>query len=99
MPLNWIERMLKAGRVLFMLDGLDEVEPDLRDKCILPWLRSLCDAHPQCVFIVSSRPVGYAAGALDKLKFTEADVLDFASSNFSRTRNTGAQRCGARKRA
>ena len=79
MPLNWIERMLKAGRVLFMLDGLDEVEPDLRDKCVLPWLRSLCDAHPQCVFIVSSRPVGYAAGALDKLRFTEADVLDFAS--------------------
>ena len=32
MPLGWIDRQLEAGRVLFMLDGLDEVEPELRDR-------------------------------------------------------------------
>jgi hypothetical protein len=42
MPHGWVERQMAAGRLLFMLDGLDEIEPNLRDQHLLPWLRNLC---------------------------------------------------------
>jgi hypothetical protein len=77
MPQGWIERQMRRGHVLFMLDGLDETEPRLRDRYVLPWLTELCEQYPACRFLVSSRPVGYAAGALEELNFVECDLLDF----------------------
>lgn len=77
MPPGWIERVLRVGRVLFMLDGLDETEPELRDNYVLPWLLGLCKQYPKCRFLVSSRPVGYPPGMLRKEKFVESDLLDF----------------------
>jgi NACHT domain-containing protein len=54
MPSGWIERQMQAGRVFFMLDGLDETEPSLRDQYVLPWLEELCRAYPNCRYLVSS---------------------------------------------
>ena len=78
MPSGWIERQLESGRILFMLDGLDETEPHLRDEHIFPWLESLCKRYFRCHFLISSRPVGYPAGLLRDLNFTECDLLDFS---------------------
>ncbi|MDQ1350750.1 MAG: hypothetical protein QG657_1052, partial [Acidobacteriota bacterium] len=78
MPDGWIERRMKKGHILFMLDGLDETDPGLRDKYILPWLHELCQTYPKCHFLVSSRPQGYPPGTLLKLGFIESDLLDFA---------------------
>ena len=83
MPPGWIDRQMKDGRILFMLDGLDETEPELRDRYVLPWLIALCEQYPTCRFLVSSRPVGYAAGTLRKLEFTECELLDFAEPQIS----------------
>lgn len=80
MPSSWIARQMRAGRVLFMLDGLDETEPDIRDNYILPWLTKLCDKFPDCLYLVSSRPVGYPPGTLQKLNFVECDLQDFDES-------------------
>jgi NACHT domain len=77
MPKGWIDRQMKAGRILLMLDGLDETEPELRDKYLLPWLLGLVKAYPKCHYLISSRPVGYAPGSLDAGKFVECDLLDF----------------------
>jgi predicted NACHT family NTPase len=77
MPPGWLRRQMFAGRVMFMLDGLDEVEPHVRDQRILPWFLRICDRFPECRFLVSSRPVGYPAGLLRKLGFSEAELLDF----------------------
>ena len=77
MPAGWIDRQMKAGRVLVMLDGLDETEPGIRDEHILPWLADLCKKFPKCLYLVSSRPVGYPPGSLRKLKFAECDLEDF----------------------
>jgi hypothetical protein len=79
MPSGWIERQMKSGRVLLMLDGLDETEPELRDGCILPWLHKLCLDYPNCGYLVSSRPVGYPVGALRSPGFVECDLLDFGT--------------------
>lgn len=80
MPDGWIERQMKRGRVLLMLDGLDEAEPELRDGRIFPWLQKLCLDYSNCGFVVSSRPVGYPVGALRSLGFVESDLLDFGDA-------------------
>jgi hypothetical protein len=77
MPPGWIERQMEKGRVLLMLDGLDETEPELRDRFLLPWLGELCEQYPDCHYLISSRPVGYPPGALLSLDFVEADLMDF----------------------
>ncbi|MFL6211878.1 MAG: NACHT domain-containing protein [Pyrinomonadaceae bacterium] len=78
MPDGWVERQMRAGRVLFMFDGLDETDPKLRDRYVIPWLTELCAEYKDCQFLISSRPVGYEPGALSKLDFAECDLLDFA---------------------
>lgn len=83
MPDGWIHRQMKAGRVLFMLDGLDETEPGIRDDYVLPWLTSLCEEYPDCLYLVSSRPVGYPAGTLRQLNFAECDLQDFEESHIT----------------
>lgn len=68
---------MAAGKVLFMLDGLDETEPELRDRFVLPWLSKLVQNYPNCIYLLSSRPVGYPPGRLQELGFTECDLMDF----------------------
>lgn len=83
MPHDWIDRQMAAGRVIFMLDGLDETHPELRDILVLPWLKRLCDRYPDCRFLVSSRPSGYPNGTLSTLDFKECDLLDFAEDEIA----------------
>jgi NACHT domain len=83
MPEGWIHRQMKSGRVLFMLDGLDETEPSIRDDYILPWLADLCKEYPDCLYLVSSRPVGYPPGALRKMRFAECDLQDFRNQEIT----------------
>ncbi|KOP24520.1 hypothetical protein AMR41_20565 [Hapalosiphon sp. MRB220] len=80
MPNGWLDRQMKAGRVLFMLDGLDEAEPELLNKYLIPWLFGLLKQYPKCHYLISSRPVGYPPGLLTKQKFVECDLLDFDKS-------------------
>lgn len=77
MPDGWLDRQMRSGRVIFMLDGLDETEPDMRDRRLLPWLQDLCKRYTRCRFLVSSRPAGYPPGTLRALKFDECELLDF----------------------
>ncbi|MEE8501453.1 MAG: NACHT domain-containing protein, partial [Kiloniellales bacterium] len=77
MPAGWIERQMQAGRVIFMLDGLDETDPDLLETRVLPWLEGLLRRYPRCHYLISSRPVGYTPGRLQPLEFEECDLLDF----------------------
>lgn len=79
MPGGWIDRKMRAGQVLFMLDGLDEVEPELRDHHLIPWLVNLLKDYPACRFVVSSRPVGYPPGLFRDYNFAECDLLDFTN--------------------
>ena len=83
MPDGWVDRQMRAGRVLFMLDGIDEVEPELRDRRVLPWLVDLCKKYPKCAYLLSSRPVGYPPGTLDVLGFAECDLLDFSDEQIA----------------
>ena len=77
MPRGWIDRQMRAGRVFFMIDGLDEIDPSLREQQLIPWVRQLCESYPDCRFLISSRPLGYASSSLEGLGFHESELQDF----------------------
>ena len=77
MPAGWLERQMLAGRVLLMLDGLDECEPTLRDQKLLPWLHAVIVRYPDCRYLIASRPVGYAPETLLDLGFVERGLCEF----------------------
>src|SRR5207245_2328411 len=72
-----------AGRVLLLLDGLDETETVFRDEVLLPWLTSFLTRHEGCQAVVTSRPSGFPAAAfatdkpLAKLGTDQFTLLDF----------------------
>jgi hypothetical protein len=76
MPRGWLQRQLRAGRVLFMLDGLDEIDPAQRDAQLLPWLAEFCRQYPHCRYVVSARPAGYVPGVLQQLDFVECELQE-----------------------
>lgn len=76
-PPGWLHRMMEQGRVVFMLDGLDEIEPVLLRERLLPWLAGIVRQYPNCRYLISSRPSGYPVDTLSPLEFAEADLLDF----------------------
>ncbi|MYR26184.1 MULTISPECIES: NACHT domain-containing protein [unclassified Streptomyces] len=69
MPRGWAERELSAGRVLLMVDGIDELvageRPAVRD-----WLRRLLGVYPDIRVVVTSRPAAARAGWLTAEGFT-----------------------------
>jgi hypothetical protein len=77
LPEGWMKRQMMYGRILFMLDGIDEIAPEKRDMSLFPWLKTIIETYPDCRYLLSSRPTGYPAGALNELGFTECDLQDF----------------------
>ncbi len=55
-----LEREAERGRLLVLLDGLDEVPQDLREDAER-LLRGLADLWPQTPLVVTSRPIGYGS--------------------------------------
>jgi hypothetical protein len=53
-----LEREAEQGRLLLLLDGLDEVPQDLREDAER-LLRGLADIWPQTPLVITSRPIGY----------------------------------------
>ncbi|KAB8165897.1 NACHT domain-containing protein [Streptomyces sp. 3MP-14] len=71
-PRAWVERQLAAGRVLLLVDGVDElVERERRAaRDWLRGLRGLLDAYPDTRVVVTSRPAAAEAPWLRQEKFT-----------------------------
>ncbi|MCF2529363.1 NACHT domain-containing protein [Yinghuangia soli] len=56
MPVHWVRDLLAAGRALVLIDGVDELPVDQRERMRREWLRELCAMYPRSRFVVSSRP-------------------------------------------
>lgn len=63
MPEGWIDRLLAAGRMLLLIDGLDETDPATRDTVLFPWLIALLQAHQGIDVVITSRPAGFPVEA------------------------------------
>jgi predicted NACHT family NTPase len=71
MPPNWIERRLKRGHCLVLLDGLDEVADLETRQYIVKWVREQTIANGRNRFILTSRPFGYSSNPITGLNVLE----------------------------
>ncbi|MEU9792162.1 NACHT domain-containing protein [Streptomyces sparsogenes] len=84
MPAAWVDRQFQAGRVLLLVDGLDELVASERRK-VRDWLRLLLGAYPDTRAVVTTRPTaasgdwlrseGFAPVGLERM--TPADLRAF----------------------
>ncbi|MEV7193839.1 NACHT domain-containing protein [Streptomyces sp. NPDC093510] len=54
-PPGWVNRVLRAGRGVLLVDGLDEISEDRRESA-KRWLRDLTRVFPGNLWLVTTRP-------------------------------------------
>ena len=79
-PAEWVEQVLKDGRALLLIDGVDEVPNQNRDA-IREELQALIEAYPDNQFVVTTRPEAVAEDWLKDLHFEEARIAPLAESD------------------
>lgn len=78
-------RALAEGRVVFLLDGLDEVGGELARRKAVEAVAALSRRAPQCRVIVTSRVTGYEPGALPALELQLEPFDDTQITSFLKT--------------
>ncbi|MCL2731097.1 MAG: NACHT domain-containing protein [Actinomycetia bacterium] len=94
-PDGWAEQVLREGRGLVLVDGLDEIDERARER-VGDWLRGLLAAYPGNRWLVTSRPSAVADAWLADEGFTEltlspmnrADVQAFTARWHDAVRTT-----------
>ncbi|MFI1097856.1 NACHT domain-containing protein [Streptomyces sp. NPDC020917] len=94
-PDGWAEQVLREGRGLVLVDGLDEIDERARER-VGDWLRGLLAAYPGNRWLVTSRPSAVADAWLADEGFTEltlspmnrADVQAFTARWHDAVRGT-----------
>ncbi len=72
-PVNWVKDVLKQGRGLVLLDGVDEVA-NLDRRELYVAIKAIVETFPGCYFLVSTRPEAVEEGWLKRLDFREAAI-------------------------
>ncbi|MDN3353487.1 NACHT domain-containing protein [Actinomadura sp. DC4] len=100
MPAGWVHRRLQEGRVLLMVDGVDEL-PSVQRRSVRPWLASLIAEYPGMRVIVTSRPAaagsdwlsaeGFATALLERM--TPADIKELVRHWHDAVREAGDLPC------
>ena len=73
MPQAWVTRLLREGRALVLIDGVDEL-PESQRRPARTWLAMLVDTFPNAKYAITSRPGAAASTWLDHQGFTAAEV-------------------------
>ncbi|MFF5478092.1 NACHT domain-containing protein [Streptomyces sp. NPDC012935] len=79
-PEGWASRVLEADRGLLLVDGLDEVPPDEREKA-RRWLSALLDRYPQTRCLATVRPDAVEKDWLRSEGFTELTLLPMSDED------------------
>ncbi|WP_438453017.1 NACHT N-terminal Helical domain 1-containing protein [Streptomyces asiaticus] len=69
-PAGWAERILTTRRGLLLIDGIDEIPEQERERT-RHWLRDLLEAFPGNLWLVTSRPSAVRDDWLEAENFTE----------------------------
>ncbi|HEX6470400.1 MAG TPA: NACHT domain-containing protein [Streptosporangiaceae bacterium] len=73
MPAGWVQRQLRGGKAIVLIDGVDELPERQRDQ-VRDWLRELVGAFPRARYVVTSRPTAAARDWLDAEGFDTAEL-------------------------
>ena len=73
---GFLDRELDKGKVLLLIDGLDEVVSEKRDN-LMEWISQILHEYPNSKYIISSRPSGYQSETFQELDFKEFKLCDF----------------------
>ncbi|MER5937084.1 NACHT domain-containing protein [Streptomyces sp. NPDC001928] len=79
-PDGWVGRVLEAGRGLLLVDGLDEVPPEEREKA-RRWLSALLARYPDTRCLVTVRPDAVEKDWLRAEGFTELTLLPMSDED------------------
>ena len=70
---GWVTEQLERGRILLLVDGVDEV-PEADRARTRAWLTDLMDAYPDARYVVTTRPSAVREGWLAPVGFTELEL-------------------------
>ncbi|MFG2619968.1 NACHT domain-containing protein [Streptomyces sp. NPDC048507] len=73
-PAGWAEDLMREGRALVLVDGVDEVPLRLRGRTQV-WLRGLISAFPKARYVVTTRPSAVPEDWLAGQAFTAHSLL------------------------
>ncbi|MFK4065004.1 NACHT domain-containing protein [Streptomyces sp. NPDC029674] len=76
-PPGWVERVLRAGRGVLLIDGMDEISEDRREAA-KRWLRELTRYFPGNLCLVTTRPSAVPDKWLDPTGFAELTLSPMA---------------------
>jgi NACHT domain len=71
MPKQWIHHVLRSGRAIVLVDGVDEISATQREE-VHTWLRDLVETYKDNRFIVTSRPHAIEEGWMNHEEFNDA---------------------------
>ncbi|MEW1550606.1 NACHT domain-containing protein [Streptomyces tsukubensis] len=72
-PPGWADRVLRAGRALLLVDGMDEI-PRYEREATRRWMRELMAEFPGNLWLVTTRPSSVGEGWLTGERFTELNL-------------------------
>ena len=71
---GWVTRQLLDGRLLLLVDGVDEIPQEQRVKA-RQWLIGLLTAFPRCRFVITTRPAAVQSNWLANQGFSDLELL------------------------
>jgi energy-coupling factor transporter ATP-binding protein EcfA2 len=76
-PKGWVQRQLRKGKCLILLDGLNEVADLSCRKQVVRWVQDQITKYASNRFLLSSRPSGYHANPINGAMVLEARLFTF----------------------
>ena len=80
MPQGWVHGLLRTGRALVLVDGVDELPEGKRDQA-RAWLGGLIADFGAARYVITSRPTAIGEGWLAGLEFTEAELQPMSAAD------------------
>ncbi|MFD4996791.1 NACHT domain-containing protein [Streptomyces buecherae] len=81
-PAGWFDHVLRTGRGLILIDGIDEIPEDDRNDA-RRWLQELISTYPENRWLVTSRPSAVREHWLNGDGFVEADLAPMSRDNIA----------------
>ncbi|GIH28463.1 hypothetical protein Aph01nite_67730 [Acrocarpospora phusangensis] len=94
MPSGWVHRILRDGRALVLVDGIDELPEDERTNA-KDWLETLTTEYPYARYVVTSRPAAAGADWLRREDFGAASLQTMGWTDIKEFIEHWHRACGA----